>query len=188
VQRGPDQEGRAPHRPQAPGTVRARRNGGPERPDRRERPWRATGRQIQAGLDGSAPAGASAAAAVVVAARIDMTRAIAAEFTAVGHAEPEEWHDAAVLANADLWLTAGEFQRGGRGTGSGHRCLPQPRAPGGQQAGQGHERRTAPSRPPRTGSATGMNPPAGQREAIHASTQPTPVTGGPAGRPEPPIP
>ena len=82
----------------------------PPRPDRRERPWRATGRQIQADLDGSTPAGATAAAAVV-AAHIDMTRAIAVEFTAAGHAEPEQWRDAAVLTNADLWLTAEEFQR-----------------------------------------------------------------------------
>jgi len=85
----------------------------PPRPDRRERPWRATGRQIQADLDISAPAGASAAAAVV-AAHIDMTRAIAVEFTAAGHAEPEQWRDAAALTNADLWLTADECQRVGR--------------------------------------------------------------------------
>jgi len=85
----------------------------PPRPDRRERPWRATGRQIQADLDISAPAGASAAAAVV-AAHIDMTRAIAVEFTAAGHAEPQQWRDAAMLTNADLWLTAEEFQRVGR--------------------------------------------------------------------------
>jgi len=84
----------------------------PPRPDRRQRPWRATGRQMHADLDGSTPAGASAAAAVV-AAHIDMTRAIAAEFTAAGHAEPEQWRDAAVLSNADLWLTAEEFQRVG---------------------------------------------------------------------------
>jgi hypothetical protein len=50
------------------------------RPDRRERPWRATVRRIRVDLDGSTPAGASAAAAVV-AAHIDMTRAIAVEFT-----------------------------------------------------------------------------------------------------------
>ncbi len=37
-----------------------------------------------------------------------MTRAIAVEFTAAGHAEPDEWRDAAVLNNADLWLTVGE--------------------------------------------------------------------------------
>ena len=89
----------------------------PPRPDRRERPWRATGRQIQADLDISAPAGASAAAAVV-AAHIDMTRAIAVEFTAAGHAEPEEWRDGAVLSNADLWLTAEEFQRVGEELGA----------------------------------------------------------------------
>ena len=89
----------------------------PPRPDRRERPWRATGRQIQVDLDGSTPAGASAAAAVV-AAHIDMTRAIAVEFTAVGHAESEEWRDAAVLHNADLWLTIEEFQRLGEELGA----------------------------------------------------------------------
>ncbi len=87
------------------------------RPDRRERPWRGTGRQIQTDLDISAPAGASAAAAVV-AAHIDMTRAIAVEFTAAGHAEPEQWRDAAVLNNADLWLTVEEFQRVGKELGA----------------------------------------------------------------------
>ncbi len=87
------------------------------RPDRRERPWRATGRQVQTDLDISAPAGASAAAAVV-AAHIDMTRAIAVEFTAAGHAEPEQWRDAAVLNNADLWLTVEEFQRVGKDLGA----------------------------------------------------------------------
>ena len=85
----------------------------PPRPDRRERPWRATGRQIQTDLDISAPAGASAAAAVI-AAHIDMTRAIAVEFTAAGHAEPEEWRDAATLTNADLWLTTEECQQVGQ--------------------------------------------------------------------------
>jgi DNA-binding transcriptional ArsR family regulator len=85
----------------------------PPRPDRRERPWRATGRQIQTDLDISTPAGASAAAAVVVA-HIDMTRAIAVEFTAAGHAEPGEWRDAAALNNADLWLTVEELQRVGK--------------------------------------------------------------------------
>jgi DNA-binding transcriptional ArsR family regulator len=89
----------------------------PPRPDRRERPWRATGRQIQTDLDVSAPAGASAAAAVV-ASYIDMTRAIAVKFTAAGHAEPEEWRDAAVLNNADLWLTVEEFQRVGEELGA----------------------------------------------------------------------
>ena len=83
------------------------------RPDRRERPWRATGRQLRTSLDGSTPAGAAAAAAVF-AAHIDATRALAVEFAAAGHAEPEQWRDAAVLSNADLWLTAGEFQRVGR--------------------------------------------------------------------------
>ena len=81
----------------------------PPRPDRRERPWRATGRQIQVDLDTSTPAGASAAAAVA-AAYFDTTRAVAVEFTEGSPAEPEEWRNAA-LNNADLWLTAEEFQR-----------------------------------------------------------------------------
>ena len=81
----------------------------PPRTDRRERPWRAARRQLQADLDTSTPARASAAAAAL-AAHIDMTRAIAIEFTQAGHAEPEQWRDAA-LSNADLWLTAEEFQR-----------------------------------------------------------------------------
>ena len=79
------------------------------RPDRRERPWRAVGRHIQADLDTSTPARASAAAAVA-AAYMDTTRAIGVEFTEGADAEPEEWRDAA-LNNADLWLTADEFHR-----------------------------------------------------------------------------
>lgn len=78
------------------------------RPDRRERPWRAAERHMQADLDTSTPARASAAAAVA-AAHIDATRAMAVEFTEAGHDEPEEWRDAA-LSNVDLWLTAEEFQ------------------------------------------------------------------------------
>jgi DNA-binding transcriptional ArsR family regulator len=81
----------------------------PPRPDRRERPWRASGRRTQVDLDSSTPAG-SAAAAAVVGAYMDTTRAIAAEFTEGEHAEVEEWRDA-VLDNADLWLTADEFHR-----------------------------------------------------------------------------
>jgi DNA-binding transcriptional ArsR family regulator len=79
----------------------------PPRPDRRERPWRASSRPTQVDLESSTSAG-SAAAAAVVAAYMDTTRAIAAEFTQGAHAEPEEWRDA-VLNNADLWLTAKEF-------------------------------------------------------------------------------
>jgi DNA-binding transcriptional ArsR family regulator len=81
----------------------------PPRPDRRERPWRATGRRAQFYLDGSTPAGASAAAAVA-AAYIDTTRAVAHEFAEGEHAEPEEWRVAG-LHNTDLWLTVEEFQR-----------------------------------------------------------------------------
>jgi DNA-binding transcriptional ArsR family regulator len=81
----------------------------PPTPDRRERPWRATGRQIQVDLDTSTPAGASAAAAVA-AAYFDTTRAVAVEFTEGSHAEPENWRNAA-LSNVDLWLTAEEFDR-----------------------------------------------------------------------------
>ncbi|HMI27177.1 MAG TPA: hypothetical protein VK594_22060, partial [Streptosporangiaceae bacterium] len=82
----------------------------PPRPDRRERPWRATGRRIQVDLDTSTPAGAAAAAAVA-AAYFDTTRAIAVEFTEGSSAEPAQWRDAAALNNVDLWLTAEEFQR-----------------------------------------------------------------------------
>jgi DNA-binding transcriptional ArsR family regulator len=78
-------------------------------PDRRERPWRATGRGIQVDLDTSTPAGASAAAAVA-AAYFDATRAVAVEFTEGAPGEPEQWRDA-VLSNVDLWLTAEEFRR-----------------------------------------------------------------------------
>jgi DNA-binding transcriptional ArsR family regulator len=81
----------------------------PPRPDRRERPWRASGRPTQVDLDTSTPAGASAAAAVV-AAYMDTTRSVAVEFTEDSAAEPEEWRNAA-LNNFDLWLTAEEFQR-----------------------------------------------------------------------------
>ena len=78
-------------------------------PDRRERPWRATGRRIQVDLDTATPAGASAAAAVA-AAYFDTTRAIAVGFTEGAPAEAEQWRDAA-LTNADLWLTAEEYRR-----------------------------------------------------------------------------
>jgi len=80
----------------------------PPRPDRRERPWRATGR-AEIELDASTPAGAAAAAAVT-AAYFDTTRALAVEFTEGGPAEPDEWRDA-FLGNADLWLTVEEFHR-----------------------------------------------------------------------------
>lgn len=81
----------------------------PPRPDRRERPWRSTGRPVHFDLDTSTPAGASAAAAVE-AAILDTTRAIALEFTEGEHAEPREWRNG-LLSNVDIWLTAEEFQR-----------------------------------------------------------------------------
>lgn len=81
----------------------------PPRADRRERPWRATGRRTTVDLDSSTPAGASAASAVA-AAYIDTTRAVAFEFTAGEYAEPEEWRNAA-LSNADLWLTVEEVEQ-----------------------------------------------------------------------------
>jgi Helix-turn-helix domain len=62
----------------------------PPRADRRERPWRASGRRTTVDLDSSTPAGASAASAVA-AAYFDTTRAVALEFTAAEYAEPEEW-------------------------------------------------------------------------------------------------
>ena len=85
----------------------------PARPDRRERPWRATDAQISADLDGSTQAGAAAAAAVI-GAYIDVTRAIAVEFAAGEHAEPAQWRNAAALSSTDLWLTAEEVQQLGQ--------------------------------------------------------------------------
>lgn len=82
----------------------------PSRADHRERPWRASGRRITVDLDVSTPAGASAAAGVE-AAYFDTTRAIGLKFTEGAYAEPEEWRDAAVLSNSDLWLTLAEFQQ-----------------------------------------------------------------------------
>lgn len=81
----------------------------PSRPDRRERPWRATERPTVLDLDTSTAAGASATAAVATA-YFDTTRAVAVEFTESSPAEPEEWRNA-VLRNADLWLTVEEYQQ-----------------------------------------------------------------------------
>jgi DNA-binding transcriptional ArsR family regulator len=81
----------------------------PPRPDRRERPWRASGRSTVVDLDTSTPAGASATAAVA-AAYFDATRSVAVEFIEGAPAEPEQWRDAA-LNNSDLWLTAEEFRQ-----------------------------------------------------------------------------
>jgi DNA-binding transcriptional ArsR family regulator len=77
----------------------------PPRPDRRERPWRAAGRQVRAELDTSTPAGAAAAAAV-----IDSTRAIAVEFTEGSDAELEQWRHT-TISTSDPWLTPEEFAR-----------------------------------------------------------------------------
>jgi DNA-binding transcriptional ArsR family regulator len=81
----------------------------PPRPDRRERPWRATRRHVQVEIETKTPAGSSAAAAVG-AAVIDTTRAVAVEFTEGGHAEPDEWRHA-LVSNADVWLTVEEFRQ-----------------------------------------------------------------------------
>jgi DNA-binding transcriptional ArsR family regulator len=81
----------------------------PHRADRRERPWRTTGRRTEVDIDVSTPERASAAAALV-GALIDATRVIAVEFTEGDHDEPEEWRDA-VLDNSDLWLAPDEFKR-----------------------------------------------------------------------------
>lgn len=81
----------------------------PARPDRRERPWRATGRRVTVALDSATPAGAAAAAAVG-AAYFDATRALAREFAAGEYAEPKEWRNA-VLTNSDLWLTVDDARR-----------------------------------------------------------------------------
>jgi DNA-binding transcriptional ArsR family regulator len=79
----------------------------PARSDGRERPWRATDRRTLVDLDTSTPAGAAAATAVGLA-FIDRSRALAEAFVATEHEEPKEWQDVALLANADVWLTAEE--------------------------------------------------------------------------------
>ena len=94
--------------PETPGAVWVAEPA-PQRTDRRERPWRTTGRRVQVDPDSSTPAGASAASAVV-AAYFDTTRALGLAFAAGEHAEPEEWRNA-VLSNADLWLTVEEVER-----------------------------------------------------------------------------
>jgi hypothetical protein len=42
---------------------------------------------------------------------IDSSRALAEEFIATEHDEPQEWRDVAALANADLWLTVEETRK-----------------------------------------------------------------------------
>jgi|SRR5690348_208940 DNA-binding transcriptional ArsR family regulator len=79
----------------------------PARSDGRQRPWRATNSRRWFGLETSTPANAAAAAAVGLA-FLDGSRTIAEEFMATVRDEPEEWRDAAALANTDLWLTAEE--------------------------------------------------------------------------------
>lgn len=79
----------------------------PTRDDGRERPWRATNRGPWFDLATSTPAGAAATAAVALA-FFEGSRALAEEFIATEHEEPEEWQAVAALANADLWLTAEE--------------------------------------------------------------------------------
>jgi DNA-binding transcriptional ArsR family regulator len=79
----------------------------PARSDGRQRPWRATNSRRWFDLEASTPANAAAAAAVGLA-FLDGSRTIAEEFMATVRDEPEEWRDAAALANTDLWLTAEE--------------------------------------------------------------------------------
>jgi len=80
------------------------------RSDGRQRPWRATDRGALYVLDTTTPAGAAATTAVGLA-YFDRSRALAEAFVATEHEEPEEWRDVALLANADLWLTAEETQK-----------------------------------------------------------------------------
>jgi DNA-binding transcriptional ArsR family regulator len=82
----------------------------PARDDRRERPWRATGRRTQADFDSSTP-GAAAAAAAVYLAGIDRSRAVAEAFAATEYEEPEEWQGIAHLTSCDFWLTAEETRK-----------------------------------------------------------------------------
>lgn len=79
----------------------------PARNDGRERPWRASARRTSFELDTSTAAGSAAATAVGVA-FFDHTRALAEEFMATAHEEPEEWQQVALLANTDLWVTVEE--------------------------------------------------------------------------------
>jgi DNA-binding transcriptional ArsR family regulator len=81
----------------------------PARSDGRERPWRATP-QRRIDLDASTPAGAAATAAVGLA-LFDRSRAVGEAFLATAHHEPGEWRDAALLTNADLWLTVEETRK-----------------------------------------------------------------------------
>jgi DNA-binding transcriptional ArsR family regulator len=77
------------------------------RPDRRERPWRATRRPVEAYLDNATPANAAATAAFV-AAYIDETRGVVLDFIEAGPQEAEQWRDASMLTTSDLWLTPEE--------------------------------------------------------------------------------
>ena len=127
----------------------------PQRSDRRERPWRTTGRRTQVDLNSSTPAGASAASAVV-AAYFDTTRALGLEFTAGEYAEPEEWRNAVTQQRRPLADRRGS-RAGLTRTRSGARAASAAgftrRAPSGQQAGEGNERcRPAPTDPSATGS------------------------------------
>lgn len=81
-----------------------------QRPDHRERAWRLTERRITVDLDASTPAAASATAAVT-GAYFNSTRAVGMEFIEAGHAEPEDWRDAAAMNTADLWMTVEEMRR-----------------------------------------------------------------------------
>ena len=157
----------------------------PLRRDHRERPWRATERRTQIDLDGSTPAGASAAAAVA-AVYFDTTRTIGVEFTEGEHAEPEEWRDA-VLSNVDLWLTVEDFHRVAEELASGTRAVPAGRraraTPGGQQAGPGHERgRPAPARPPEAWFTKPLSSPTVVNGPSLTSTHPTTLISGPTNR------
>jgi len=82
----------------------------PARSDGRERPWRASDHRTKFDLDPATPAGAAATAAVTLA-FFDSTRAVGEMFMATEHEEPEQWRDAAALANADVWLTADESRQ-----------------------------------------------------------------------------
>jgi DNA-binding transcriptional ArsR family regulator len=80
------------------------------RQDRRERPWRVTRRRVEAYLDNSTRANATATAAFV-ASYIDRTREVALDFVESGPQEPQQWRDASLVSVSDLWLTADEAKR-----------------------------------------------------------------------------
>jgi DNA-binding transcriptional ArsR family regulator len=79
-----------------------------DRPDGRDRPWKAVGRSVV--LDSSTGA-AGVAEAAVVDAFLERTRAHAAEFLSAEDREPRSWRDAVEMASGEYWLTSNELRK-----------------------------------------------------------------------------